>query len=271
MTEPDFPATPAGVDRVIRRGNLRRLRSAATTGVTALAVTGVVVLAPWQGPGGRDSLTPARDPFPTASASPTPGTAEPSADPTATPTSEPTRVPAASATALVTPPTATAPSPETAPSRRTSPSGSRSPITRGTSSFATNDLCQEDQGHAPQGWCLRYTGPTTARRGVPVTLQMELCRLGTFPAQTLTFGSTREITMVVDTTGWEAGQGEGFTSPGRTVTVEPGTCLTWASTWDTRGADGFLVLPGSYGVGVGIEASGLALSSSSSDTLDVSE
>ena len=115
MTEPDFPATPAGVDQVIRRGNLRRLRSAATTGVTALAVTGVVVLAPWQGPGGRDSLTPARDPFAIATASPTPGTAEPSADPTATPTSEPTGVPAATATALVSPPTSTGPRSTSAP------------------------------------------------------------------------------------------------------------------------------------------------------------
>lgn len=270
MTEPDFVVTPEGVDQAIRAGNRRRLRSGATTVVAALTVTGVVVLAPWQGPGARDSLTPARDVSSTPTATPGPGTAPDSSLPASSPLPAAVRAPSV-ATAQVLPPTSSAPGASPSPSRRSTPSRAPSPITRGTSSIAADDLCQGDQRQAAQGWCLRYTGPTTARRGVPVALRMELCRLGSFPAQTLTFGSTREVSMGVDGTGWAAGQGEHYTSPGRTVTVLPGRCLTWTSRWDTRDADGFLVLPGAYGISVGVEASSLALSSNASDTLQVTD
>lgn len=267
MTEPDFPATREGADAVVRRGNRRRLRTAALSMSTAVAVAGVVVLAPWQGAEGRDSLTPARDPLPHPSVTSAPATPLPSATPR-------TPAPPASLVAASRPPV---PVPSVTPEARPTgapappvPGRRTSPISRGTGSIAMSDLCSDDQTDAAQGWCLRYTGPATARRGHPVTLSMELCRLGSFPTGTVTFSSTRETILAVRDAGWSAGQGEQFTSPGRTITLPGTTCLTWASTWDTRGSDGFLVLPGDYTVDVGVE-SNLALTNGVSGTLTVTD
>lgn len=266
MTEPEFVATAAGADEAVQRGNRRRRRSAATAAAVLLAAGGVVVAAPWQAPAARDSLVPARDPLPSPSPSPTAGTTAAPVTGSRTSSHEPTRAPAGPAgrTAPGAAPTAAAPARRTAsPATRAS-----SPITRGTSTIAAGDLCAAEQSYAAQGWCLRYTGPATARRGRPVALSAELCRLASFPAATLTFASTREVLLDVQGTGWQAGQGERFTSPGRTVTVAGGSCLTWASTWDTRDADGFLVVPGSYAVDLGLEASS---GMSTSGTLQVSD
>ena len=263
MTEPQFLPTTEGADQVVRRGNRRRLRSAVTTGTGLLAVAGVVVAAPWQGTAARDSLVPARDPLPSPvvttatpagttpplTASQSPGAAPVGA--AAAPTAAPSEVPRARPTAA-------------APARRTAVQAAGSPITRGTSTIAAGDLCPDEGSQAAQGWCLRYTGPATARRGRPVTLSGELCRLASFPAATVTFSSSREVLLDVQGTGWEAGRGQGTAGTGRTVTVGGGSCLTWASTWDTRDAEGFLVLPGTYGVDLGVEAASPSVSTTGS-------
>ena len=264
MTEPVFTATHQGADAVVRRGNLRRARTGAAAGAVAGLVVGVALLAPWQGPSARDSLLPTDDPTPTPSAS---LVALPQSTrlPIATPSPSVPSVPSPAAGPRSTPSPAaatSAPTPSSAPRRS-------SPITRGTSTIADDDLCS-DGGTVTSGWCLRYTGPSTARRGTPVTLSAALCRVTRFGASTLTFGDTREIELDVDGTGWQAGQGERYTSPGRTVTVQGGHCLTWASTWDTRDADGFLVVPGKYDVGLGIQAD-VGFSSSQGEALTVTD
>lgn len=264
MTEPVFHATPQGADAVVRRGNLRRARSGAAAGAAAGLVVGVALLAPWQGPGARDSLVPADDPTstptPTVVALPR-ATRPPVVIPAPAVPSLPT-APATATTRPSAPPPATAPTPSPAARRS-------SPITRGTSTIADDDLCS-DGSTVASGWCLRYTGPSTARRGTPVRLSAALCRITSFGAATITFGDTREIQLEVDGTGWQAGQGERYTSPGRTVTVEGGHCLTWASTWDTRDADGFLVVPGSYTIGLGVSGS-VGIASSQGDALTVTD
>lgn len=269
MTEPVFTATSAGADAVVRRGNLRRLRSGAAAGSVVGLVVGVALVAPWQGPGARDSLVPVDEPtarptpsvqaLPRVSHHPLPGTA-PSGSAVPLPGTRPTG-------SVVDPaPSPPAGGPAATPSyaaRRTSP------ITRGTATIAADDLCS-DGTTPPSGWCLRYTGPSTARRGVPVTLSAELCRISSFGAASVTFSDTREVRLELDRTGWSAGQGERYTQPGRTVTVDAGHCLTWASTWDTRGADGFLVLPGDYDVYLGIEGD-IGLGTSSNGALHVTD
>jgi hypothetical protein len=77
--------------------------------------------------------------------------------------------------------------------------------------------------------------------------------------------------MSVERAEWSAGQGETYTSPGRTVTVRPLECLTWTSTWDTRGKDGYLVLPGTYGVYVGVETNSITFSSWSGGDIEVTD
>ena len=252
MSDPVFIATAEGADAVIRRGNRRRRITAFTSLAAVATVLTVLVVAPWSGVGGRESLTPSDGgtfwPTPATTASPTPTTVDTS--PT-TPPSSPMAVPSSRASGNASPAPGASPTSPASPARRTS-SKQVSPITRGTGSIGGQDLCQDDQTDAAQGWCIRYTGPTTARRGHLVTLAVELCRLGTFPAASVTFGSTREV--VLDVAGWEAGQGVSYTSPGRTATLAPTQCLTWSSTWDTRDKDGFLVLPGSYYVDFGVDA-----------------
>jgi hypothetical protein len=267
MPEPTFHATDSGATDAVRRGNRLRLRSATATLGTVGLLTAVVLLAPWRGPTGVDALTPARDPAPR----PAPSGAA-SGLPGSTPTPSPKTpeqaplAPASPAAALGSP----SPVPTSVPSATSAVR--TSPITRSTSTIRSDDLCQEDPTAAAAGWCLRYTGPATARRGHPVALSQALCRLGTHPAATVTFRTTREALLSVSggAADWAAGQGERYTSPGRTVTVPPGTCLVWTSSWDTRGRDGFLVTPGTYDVAAGVESTDLALPSTST-TLRVTD
>jgi hypothetical protein len=270
MTEPEFFATRAGADQAVRTGNRRRLRTAATTGLAALAVTGVTLAGPWDGAGHRDSLTPARDPLVTATATPSPSTTtRPAPDTSPSPVAAGTH-PAPTVTATTVPPVSVSAPPSAAPIPTRAVHRS-SPITRGTATIAPGDLCQDDQTNAARGWCVRYTGPTKARRGHPVALRMELCRLGSFPSATVTFTSGREALMSLQGTDWEAGQGVQYSSPGRTLSVAPAACLTWTSTWDTRGSDGFLVLPGSYPVYVGVETNDVAFTTSSGPSIEVTD
>ena len=158
--------------------------------------------------------------------------------------------PATSATFFNGPAPQDSPTP-TAPARRHS---APSPITRTTVAFtsqcdATNDLA---------GWCQVYSGPASARRKHPVTLSTELCRLPVAGDGQITFADTREVLLEVDTnTGtpaWRAGQGVKNRQHEHTVTVRGGTCLRWAATWDTIGADGFYAPPGDYFIGYGIDS-----------------
>jgi hypothetical protein len=255
VTEPVFTPSPGGADEVISRGRRRRLQKALGAAGAASLIGGVVVLAPWGGAGRKDVLEPLR-PTPTASATHT-ATAAASVTPSSTAAATTSSTPTVAAGETSASPVQ--PGPSGLPSATTSPSPvarsrSAAPITRGTSRIAMTDVCQDDNTDAAQGWCLRYTGPATARRGHPVRLSMELCRLGAFPAAGLQLDSTRETLLGIDP-DWHAGQGSRFTSPGRSVTVQPGTCLTWSAVWDTRDSDGFLVLPGTYYVQVGVESS----------------
>ena len=261
MIEPEFPATTRGADQVIRSGNRRRLRTGGTTLGSALAVSLLVALTPWQAPASQDSLQTANDPRPALSAQPR----QTSGSPTASPPPVSAAAPSVRLGSL--PPLRPTDGPAS-PSAQPTPGATRpatphrsSPITRGTGQLAVTDLCTDDQTDAATGWCLRYTGPLSVRRRQTATLSAELCRLGSFAAGQVTFGTTQETTLQVQDGGngstvWAAGQGLRYGSPGRTVTVQPANCLTWKSSWDTRGPDGFLVLPGSYGVATGIEANG---------------
>ena len=141
-----------------------------------------------------------------------------------------------------------------------------SPITHSSGRIRATDVCRDDATDAGSGWCVRYTGPASAVRGNNVTLSGEVCRLTAFSAATIRFSTTREIDLEVNDTSngadvklWKAGEGVHYRSPGRSVTVSPGSCLVWRSAWDTRDERGFVVPPGDYNVGFSI-ASNLFLS-----------
>lgn len=252
MTEPVFLATQEGADEAVARGRRRRVTSGLAALSAAGAVTAVVVLAPWQDLGVRDTLSPAKQPTPVVSDARERPRPVPSASPTSSVAARPQPPLASRLQPTAAPPTARA-SRDAAPATRPGRAPAPSPITRGTARLPTGDLCGQDEA-AATGWCTRYTGPTTATRGEPVTLSMELCRLEAFPAASVSFATTREISLRV--ADWEAGRGTSYRSPGRTVTIQPGSCLTWASTWDTRDRDGYLALPGEYTIGFGVETSG---------------
>lgn len=256
MTEPLFVPTEAGARDVRRRARRRRRRQVAlaAAAVAAIAVSGSLLALPGVGSGAdRLSVVPA-SPSPRAAASHAPQ-ASPSGRPSAPPQGQPQAkhdggAPATSATFFNGPAPQDSPTP-TAPARRHS---APSPITRTTVAFtsqcdATNDLA---------GWCQVYSGPASARRKHPVTLSTELCRLPVAGDGQITFADTREVLLEVDTnTGtpaWRAGQGVKNRQHEHTVTVRGGTCLRWAATWDTIGADGFYAPPGDYFIGYGIDS-----------------
>ena len=135
----------------------------------------------------------------------------------------------------------------------------RSPITTSKGTISSSDLCSDNSAYAAFGWCVRYVGPSTVRRGHVTTLSGELCRLASYPAASVSFASTREVDMrVLDShsnTKWQAGQGINYKHPGRTTTVAGGSCIVWSSPWNTRGPDGLLVPPGDYSASVAIDSS----------------
>jgi hypothetical protein len=147
----------------------------------------------------------------------------------------------------------------------TSAASRRSPIHRGTGTIGSNDLCSDDATDAAAGWCVRYVGPDTVRRGHTTALSGEVCRRSGAAAATLRFTSGREIDMsVTDGAGsvfWQAGEGVHYASPGATVTVGSGQCLVWSSSWDTRDRNGLHVPPGTYYLGFAVETAGTSLSS----------
>lgn len=120
------------------------------------------------------------------------------------------------------------------------------PITRTTVGY--NSAC--DATYDVQGWCVLYTGPTTARRKHNVVLSMELCRPAVVGDGTVRFSSTRQVDFSVYdgyyNKVWQAGQGLKYKNTPSSLVVHAGTCLRWTSTWDTIAPSGFYVPPGSY-------------------------
>lgn len=251
----DFPVRPGGADAVLAAARVRRLRRALASGGAALglAVVPLVVVASAGGPR-NDSLV-AVSPSATSQPSEAPASASPSAsasssDPTpstpsgaASPTSSPPAVPEASEDPES--PVISRPSTTPRPPRQSA----AAPVTRSSSTIETGDLCNDGLTDATSSWCARYTGPATARRGQTVLLSFELCRYPTAGNATITYEGELEIDAYVgshDTPDWRAGQRVTYSSAPHSEVLRAGSCIVWSSPWDTRGADGFLVVPGEY-------------------------
>ncbi|HVE74240.1 MAG TPA: hypothetical protein VNA30_03995 [Mycobacteriales bacterium] len=258
MTE-DFAVRPGAADAVWAAAKVRRFRRALAVGGVALAVIGApLATTVLRDGGGADSLTAdspdvthrVTDPAPTGSADPSP-TPDPSASesPGGSSGSEPTSGGEPSPGESPEPEEAGAgePTEQPRPKRRSA----AAPITRGAGTIETTDLCDGGTLDPTRtAWCARYTGPTTAKRGQPVTLSFELCRYPQAGDATVTYDSELEILAEVpgpaDQPRWRAGQGVVYEKRPHSEVVRAGTCLAWSSSWDTRGSDGFLVVPGSY-------------------------
>ena len=260
LRAPVFVPTAEGAEAVVRAARRRRRRQAAAAAGAAAAVVlgtaGSLVFGGGPSPAADRLNTVNGGPTPSPSASesgaraPTPlTTAHGGVTVAPHPVGSTTTVvaPHSAGTAVAAPPVSSV--------RR----ADRSPITRGSGTIAADDLCSDNSGYAAFGWCVRYVGPSTVRRGHTTVLSGELCRLASYPAATVSFASTREVDLAVldahGNTRWQAGQGISYRRPGRTVTVPGGSCIVWSSPWNTRGPDGFLVPPGDYNASVGIESS----------------
>lgn len=252
----DFPVLPGGADAVLAAARVRRLRRAVATGGAALLLAvAPVLLVTAADSGARDDSLVAVSPSPTAS-----GPRDPSSSPTSSPgdaTTTPSGSPEPAASSSPEPgssassdeesPVISQPSSSPRPARRPAPA----PVTRvpgGT--IETGDLCGGDSvDGTTQTWCARYTGPATAKRGQSVDLSFELCRYPTAGDAEIRFDSDLEVLAYVgsyDDPEWRAGQGLTYAASPHTATVRAGSCLRWSSAWDTRGPDGFLVVPGDY-------------------------
>lgn len=271
---PVFIATDEGATAVLRAARRRRWRQAsAVAGVTVVLVGGSVGFAVHRaGHGGIDRLSVAEGPTPVHSIPPGPASALPT--PTARAVSP---VPSAatgggtvtegsgrqgSVAGTTSGPGGTVVEPSSPPpSTHYSQAERVSPIWRTRGSIPTTDLCSDGYGDIGSGWCIRYAGRSTAKRGHDVTVSAKVCRMAEFDAQTLKFHSTREINMSVgryDNDGkyraaWQAGEGVHYTKPGGSVRMSGGDCFVWHSTWDTRDTEGFVVPPGSYTVQFNLE------------------
>ncbi len=246
MTDFDFLPTEDGATAVLRAG--RRRRTAKLTGASSstFAVALGITLVLSGGPGSqRDQLVPAQDsprPVSTTSASTTPSKAPVASSPQgqARPSDGPLDP------VLGTP----APGATSAPPAQHRTAGKRiSPIARVTRAMDQADLCDGDPNVAANGYCLRAFDPGVVHRGRTVVLGGELCVPATGRTATMRPETTREIDMKVSAASgvlWQAGEGVRYTTPGPTITVEPGTCVGWTSQWDTRDREGFVVPPGTY-------------------------
>ena len=265
-TPPVFVPTAEGAEAVVRAARRRRrLQAAAATGAAAAVILGAAGSLAFGGP------SPSADRLDTTNG----GVAH---SPSPLPSSAATTPPAPLAgshvavsvaprpvgSTTVVPPGADGSAVTPRPVKSVQPA-ERSPITHGSGSIAADDLCSDNSGFAAFGWCVRYVGPSTVKRGHVTTLSGELCRLASYPAASISFTSTREVDMYVEdsrgTAKWQAGQGISYRRPGRTTTVAGGSCIVWSSPWNTRGPDGFLVPPGDYGVSIGIESTNTNLPS----------
>jgi hypothetical protein len=286
MTEvrPTFFPSPDGARDVLRRARARRRRHAlVTTGGVAVAalITGVVLGA--AGPGaGADRLTvvPAAPdhgsrssslgagpdvrplPSPSSVARAGSGPALPGTQP-----GQPGQPGHAPAPADGQPAPATdAPTPY-APTKRHS---ANAPISRSTVGY--NAAC--DATYDVQGWCEIYSGPTQARRKHPVTLSMELCRPSVVGDGTIHFSDTRQVLLELSDGGgkvvWQAGQGIKYKNTTSALVVKAGTCLRWASSWDTIAANGFYAPPGDYTVSFGVDSSDVS-TFTSGDTVTLTD
>lgn len=266
---PVFIATDEGATAVLRAARRRRWRQAsAVAGVTVVLAGGSVGVAVQRaGHGGSDRLTVADGPAPAQSILPGPASAYPT--PTARAVSPlPTAATGGgtvsgrgahqgSVAGTTSGAGGAAVEPSSPPPSTHYSSAERvSPIWRTRGTIATTDLCSDGYGDIGSGWCIRFLGRFTAKRGHDVTVSASFCRMAEFDARTLKFKSTREIDMSigrVDNSGnykaaWHAGEGVHYSKPGGSVRMSGGECFIWHSTWDTRDAEGFVVPPGSYQV-----------------------
>ena len=250
----DFPVRPGGADAVLAAARVRRLRRALASGGVALALASVP-LAVVVGTGDtRDDSLVAVSPTATSQPSETPGSASPTAPSSSEPASSPSAgAPSPASSQPAAPdaseepesPVISRPSTTPRPPRRSA----AAPVTRSTATIETGDLCNGGLTDATSSWCARYTGPATAKRGQTVVLSFELCRYPTAGDATITYEGELEVDAYVgsqDAPDWRAGQGIAYSSAPHSEVLRAGSCIVWSSPWDTRGADGFLVVPGEY-------------------------
>jgi len=254
--DPVFAPPPDGADRVIAAARLRRRRKVSgllsSVAAATVLVLGAVVVS-GSPSGGADQLTVTDDPTATpsqrTSAAPVPNVV-PSSRPQAGTTNRPSTASSGTGGETASSPP---PSPPRSTARRVSP------IRRSTRTIDDpTDLCDGGAGSLAD-WCIRTVDPGTVHRGHAVSLQGEMCRMRGATAATVTFDDTREVSLEVSdgsAVDWQSGEGLTYRKPGRTVTVQPGTCLVWSSVWDTRDRDGFLVPPGRYDFSLTILAEG---------------
>lgn len=252
----DFPVRPGGADAVLAAARVRRLRRALASGGAALALAAVpLVVAVGTGDTRDDSLVAVS---PTSTAQPSEGAPSATLSGSPTSSSDPTPLPSSGeASPTASSPAAPAASEEAEssvisrpatpprPPRQSAPA----PVTRSTATIETGDLCNGGLTDATSSWCARYTGPATAKRGQTVVLSFELCRYPTAGDVTITYQGELEVDAYVgsqDSPDWRAGQGIAYSSAPHSEVLQAGSCIVWSSPWDTRGADGFLVVPGEY-------------------------
>ena len=248
----DFLPTEDGATAVLRAG--RRRRTAKLTGASSstLAVVLGIALVLTGGTGARhDELVPADEsPRPSATVTATP-TSSPVVAATSRPVS-PGEGPADPVLGTGSPGATAAP-----PAQHRSTAKRISPITRVTRVMDQTDLCDGDPNVAAYGYCLRAFDPGAIHRGHPVAIGGELCVPATGRTTTIHSDTTREVDITIsDSSGvlWQGGEGLRYTSPGPTITVEPGNCVGWTSPWDTRDREGFVVPPGDYDLTIGLGA-----------------
>jgi len=230
--EPVFAGTDAAYDTVVGRALARRRRKATTTAsATALAALALVAL--YQGgAAGHTSLRPARSPAPTRRPVPSPsGTYVPGVP-------IPSRPPATGV------PTASPRSSGPRPAASTAPARAAEHWSAVTTTVVPDSSPGQrcERNNDPDGWCFRYTGPTSARSGAPVTFTAELCRFaGGTSASRVDFDSADEVLVTLQghvdadhdyTSDNMAHSSHGLPKRAHSREVAVGSCLHWAVTWN---------------------------------------
>ncbi len=249
LTPPGLDPRPDGHHDVFQAARARRRRKAAIVGTTSVLILGVA-LSLGQSGGSNDTLQPispagTRDDQTSSDQRGNP------APPLPGPLEGTTAGPAPAAPDTDTQPGAVPQQAPHSPGQPPASSATASDMRRTLVDYEAGECTGNGVG-GDRGWCTRWVGPASTRRGVPVDLTFEVCRLDV-TADVLRFSSTKEIdyslrakTTSPSRTFWRWSTGRRFTTRETSLTVPARMCARWTTTWSTRVDDGTLAAPGQY-------------------------
>lgn len=258
LPEPPFRPTDGRYDAARAAAGRRRRRQVALSGggatLAAVLLTGAALLGGPSGPQVLDDATPPGVVVTEQTAEPSTAPS-PDSTPTAGPEAEPTAVPAESADPGTAPTDDASPEPGGVedPGPTPSPDAPARPLVRGpeptVTTYDSSRVCDGSGPTAPSGWCSYYDGDRSAPRGGTAELAAAVCRLPGQGTGTLRADDGEYALFYVGTelgARWNWRTGQRFAPEPRDFTVEPGTCLRLAVTWDLAGDDGRPLPPGDY-------------------------